>query len=122
MARDKGQRSASGKRGAIFFSLSLASGMFVFVMMQATAHGIIFSPIFQVKELEVRWPERLKRPADHYRMVPAISIFQVDLQRVSDVLRAKYPVAEVDAARFALHLVDHRDLVGPLNDLERVAA
>ena len=102
MARDKGQRNASGKRGAIFFSLSLASGMFVFVMMQATAHSIIFSPIFQVRELEVQWPQQLKRPADRYRMVPSISIFQVDLQRVSDLLHAKYPVAEVDAVRRVL--------------------
>lgn len=102
MPRDKGERSGSGKRGVIFFSLSLASGMFVFLMLQATAHGIVFSPLFQVQELEVRWPEHLKRPSDHYRLVPAVSIFQVDLLRVSDALRGKYPAAEVDAVRRVL--------------------
>ncbi len=102
MQRDKGDRNASGKRGVIFFSLSLASGIFLFLMVQATAHNVVFSPLFQVRELEVRWPEHLKRPPDHYRLVPSVSIFQVDLRRVSDALRGKYPTAEVDAVRRVL--------------------
>ena len=107
MARDKENRNASGKRGVIFFSLSLASGMFVFLVVQVTAHNIVFSRLFQVQELEVRWPEHLKRPPDRYRVTPPVSIFQVDLQRVSDTLRGKYPVAQVDAVRRVLpnHLV-----------------
>ena len=87
------------QRRNTILSVSLVSGVALFLAAQGVAHSVIFAPIFQVKEMEVQWPQEMKRPIERYRLVPATSIFLLDLGNVSQVLGYRYPVAEVEAVR-----------------------
>lgn len=81
---------------ATIFSISLASGLFLFLTVQGLFHSFVSASSFQVEEMEASWPEPLKRPIERYRLLPTPSIFQVDLQSVAQALEKRHPTAEVE--------------------------
>lgn len=83
-------------------SVSLASGVALLLAGHGILQPLFRAPRFLVSEVEVRWPEKFKLPLQRYRLLPATSIFQVDLEAVSQVLKRRYPAAEVEAVRRVL--------------------
>jgi len=88
----------ASRHGAIF-SVSLVSGVALFLFAQSAVRDVLSAPCFQVREVEVIWPKELERPAERYRLAPPTSIFWVDLGLVGSALGMRYPVMEVDAVR-----------------------
>lgn len=82
-------------RPATFFSVSIASGLFLFLATQALVRGVVGSPTFLVNDLETRWPTQAKVIPEHYRLIPPNSIFRLDLEAISRALEKRYPTARV---------------------------
>ncbi len=86
-------------RGAIFFSVSLVSGLALFLMIQSGIQAVMISPRFYVNEVELHWSKKLNRPIERCRLKPGGSIFDLDLVAIEQAVQRMFPTAEVVAVR-----------------------
>ncbi len=91
-------RNSRPKR-ATALSVSLASGLFLFLGVQGAFDAFVSALSFQVQELQVSWPKELKRPLERYRLLSPTSIFRLDLKSVVQALEKRHPTAEVESIR-----------------------
>jgi len=98
------KKKDGGRRGAIF-SVSMVSGVGLFLGVQAVIRPIAAAPCFLVKEVEAVWPSFSQRPVDRFRLLHPTSIFSVNLSAVEQAMRQRYPHAEIEAVR---RILPHR--------------
>ncbi len=80
-------------------SVSLVSGVALFLGAQAVMRPVFSAPCFIVREIEAQWAEENKRPVERYRLNPPTPIFNVDLGGITRVLQHYHPSAQVEAVR-----------------------
>ncbi len=91
-------RGSLSKRG-IFLSVSLASGLALVLAVQGAADGLLSSPLFLARHVEIVWPKGVNGQPEQFRLRPATSIFRVDLAALDRAFQQRYPSVEVQEIR-----------------------
>ncbi len=99
MALNSREKIKPAARGAIFFSISLVSGLAIFFMAQSGIQAVMASPRFYVNEIELHWSKKLNRPVERCRLKPGGSIFDLNLVSIEQSVQRMFPTAEVVAVR-----------------------
>ncbi|MCM8812220.1 MAG: cell division protein FtsQ/DivIB [Candidatus Omnitrophica bacterium] len=96
MQRDLFNETQQAPPGGVkLFSMSMISGLLLFIAVPMGLKTISSHPRFLVREAEIHWPDTMKKPVERYKITPVISIFEGDLREIGAAFQSRFPTAQV---------------------------